>query len=118
MLLIDGWFDHHLDGLVKGYLNLSEEVKSKSRLVIGAWDHMGNSPGELEYPNNRIMGTLNVKAGLERFDYILKGKPYKHEVGSIDAYIVQKIGIGRKIYLSKIKRYIQEILIQQLLNCQ
>lgn len=90
MLLIDGWFDHHLDGLVKGYLNLSEEVKSKSRLVIGPWDHMGNSPGELEYPNNRIMGTLNVKAGLEWFDYILKGKPYKHEVGSIDAYIVQK----------------------------
>lgn len=90
MLLIDGWFDHHLDGLVKGYLNLSTEVKRKSRLVIGPWDHMGNSPGELEYSNSRIMGTLNVKAGLEWFDYMLKGKPYNHEVGSIDAYITQK----------------------------
>lgn len=90
MLLIDGWFDHHLDGLVKGYLNLSEDVKSKSRLIIGPWDHMGNSPGELEYPNNETIGFLKVKAGLEWFDYMLKGKHYKDKVGSIDAYVVGK----------------------------
>lgn len=88
VFMLDGWFDHHLDGSVSGYLGLKDEIKKKSRFIIGPWDHLENSPGELNYPNSKILGAFNVKAALEWFDYMLKGKPYKHELGVIDAYMV------------------------------
>ena len=90
VLVTDGWFDHHLDGSVKGYLNLRDEIKKQSRLVLGPWDHIHSSPGELDYPNANILGTFNIKAGLEWFDHFLKGKKYVKNLGTIDTYVVGK----------------------------
>jgi putative CocE/NonD family hydrolase len=91
LLLTDGWFDHHIDGLIKGYLKLKSDIRKQSRLVLGPWDHIKNSPGELDYPNSNIVGTLSIKAGLEWFDHFLKGKTYDKKLGIIDAY---SIGTG------------------------
>lgn len=74
VFMVEGWFDHHLEGAIKGYEQLSPEIKNVSRLVIGPWDHIGNSPGELDYPNANILGTARIKAGIEWFDIHLKGK--------------------------------------------
>lgn len=77
VFMIEGWFDHHLDGALKGYEQLSPEIKRISRLVVGPWDHVGNSPGELSYPDANLLGTARVKAGLDWFDLHLKGAPAK-----------------------------------------
>ncbi len=34
-----GWYDHHLASAIETWKSLSEECRSKSRLLIGAWDH-------------------------------------------------------------------------------
>lgn len=72
VFVVEGWFDHHLEGALKGYELLPDEIKKSSRLVIGPWDHIGNSPGELGYPDANLLGTARIKAGLEWFAVHLK----------------------------------------------
>jgi uncharacterized protein len=40
MCIVAGWYDHHQEGTVLGFEELSPEVKAHSRLVIGGWNHM------------------------------------------------------------------------------
>lgn len=35
----EGWYDHHLASAIETWRSLSEECKSKSRFLIGAWEH-------------------------------------------------------------------------------
>ena len=35
----EGWYDHHLASAIETWKSLSEECRSKSRFLIGAWDH-------------------------------------------------------------------------------
>lgn len=37
ILMIDGWFDQHLDGMVRDYHKLPEETRRRSRFFIGPW---------------------------------------------------------------------------------
>lgn len=74
VFMVEGWFDHHLEGAFKGYSLLPEEVKRKSKFVVGPWDHIGNSPGDRAYPNANLLGSFRIKAALEWFDIHLKGK--------------------------------------------
>lgn len=69
----DGWADHHLDGSILGFESLSKETQSKSRLIIGPWDHLQNTTGDMSYPGNDKFGLMNVGAYLSWFDYQLKG---------------------------------------------
>lgn len=39
MTVVAGHFDHHLEGTLLGYNLLPEETKSRSRLIVGGWDH-------------------------------------------------------------------------------
>lgn len=78
VFMVEGWFDHHLEGAFKGYDLLSDEIKKKSRFVVGPWDHVGNSPGERSYPDSNLLGTFRIKAALEWFDAHLKGAQYSH----------------------------------------
>ncbi|MCM8711702.1 CocE/NonD family hydrolase [Clostridium sp. SYSU_GA19001] len=39
MCIVAGWYDHHQEGTILGYDELSPEVKAHSRLVIGGWNH-------------------------------------------------------------------------------
>jgi uncharacterized protein len=40
MCIVAGWYDHHQEGTVLGFEEMSPEVKAHSRLVIGGWNHM------------------------------------------------------------------------------
>ena len=35
----EGWYDHHLGSAIETWKSLPKEIKAKSRLVIGAWNH-------------------------------------------------------------------------------
>jgi len=37
--IVAGQFDHHEEGTLLGYERLNPEVKAKSRLILGAWNH-------------------------------------------------------------------------------
>jgi len=93
VFMVEGWFDHHLEGSLKGYELLSPEIRQKSRLVIGPWDHAGNSPGELNYPDANLLGTARIKAGLEWFDIHLKDNP--NHPSPVSYY---RIGTGKWVH--------------------
>lgn len=37
--IVAGWYDHHLEGSLLAYETLLDEIKNKSRLLIGGWNH-------------------------------------------------------------------------------
>ena len=37
--VVAGWYDHHLEGTILGYEKLNDSTKTRSKLVIGAWNH-------------------------------------------------------------------------------
>ena len=39
LTIVAGQFDHHEEGTVLGYERLRPEIKSKSRLILGSWNH-------------------------------------------------------------------------------
>lgn len=39
MTIVAGQFDHHEEGTILGYERLNPEVKAKSRLILGSWNH-------------------------------------------------------------------------------
>jgi len=39
MTIVAGQFDHHEEGTILGYERLSDEVRKRSRLILGAWNH-------------------------------------------------------------------------------
>ena len=39
LTIVAGQFDHHEEGTVLGYERLRPEVKAKSRLILGSWNH-------------------------------------------------------------------------------
>lgn len=45
--------------------------------------------GDLELPNEANGGMLCANAAFEWFEYMLKGKPYSHKLGTIEAYQIQ-----------------------------
>lgn len=82
VVITGGWSDHHLDGSILGFEQLRDEVKAKSKLIIGPWDHIGGTTGNLDYPNNSKFGFMNIDAHLNWFNYQLKseGEEFKSEV--------------------------------------
>ncbi|MFD1776260.1 hypothetical protein [Paenibacillus rhizophilus] len=49
--MVGGWFDIGLGGMEHAYKMLPEETRSRSKMVIGPWDHSFNPSGDLTYPN-------------------------------------------------------------------
>lgn len=39
MTIVAGHFDHHMEGTLLGYELLSPDTKSRSRLIVGGWNH-------------------------------------------------------------------------------
>lgn len=90
--MIAGWFDHHLDGMERAYRKLSENIRSKSRFVIGPWDHAFKTPeGRLEGTPG-LIAPMAVDLALEWFGYHLKGHEYARRIGGVEAYV---IGAGK-----------------------
>lgn len=88
VMIQTGWFDFFLDSMVKTYLRLSDRVRSQSRFVISPWHHGNIVGGDLQFPNDNILGTGLVKDALEWFDHHLKGKPYNHPKGVVETYVM------------------------------
>lgn len=85
VFFVGGWYDHHFEGMLYAWNNLSKSVKDQSRFVIGPWNHVQVSAGQLEYPN----GVINqLKAQLEWFNHHLKDEPYNYSTGNIESYVI------------------------------
>ncbi|MFP7493948.1 CocE/NonD family hydrolase [Terribacillus saccharophilus] len=68
ILITGGWADHHLDGTIYAYESLLPAIKAKSKLIVGPWDHIGNTTGNLDYPFYDKFGFMNISALHEWFD--------------------------------------------------
>ncbi len=87
LYLVGGWYDHHLDGMVCGYENLTDEVKRKSRFVIGPWIHTLQPGGDLTYPNSEYISLIEA---VKWFNHHLKGDSYDHPKGVVESYIIRE----------------------------
>jgi putative CocE/NonD family hydrolase len=81
LMLIGGWFDFFISSMINGYNQLPEETKKESRFIIGPWCH-GPQP---DYPNSQFPSFADT---LEWFDHHLKGKPYNHQKGLVETYVI------------------------------
>ncbi|WP_427813951.1 CocE/NonD family hydrolase [Enterococcus sp. 22-H-5-01] len=83
----EGWFDHNVEGVMTAIKGLRPEIRKKSKILIGPWDHVGNFPGDRTYPNGKKHGEAHVKSMVEWFDRMLRGKgldkPLKSEIYAI-----------------------------------
>lgn len=86
LFLHGGWFDIFFRSQIESYRMLPKEVREKSRFLIGPWNHAGMTGGTLSYPDENRAGLFQLKAALEWFDHQLKGMPYAHNLGVIEAY--------------------------------
>ncbi|MBS4218048.1 CocE/NonD family hydrolase [Bacillus sp. FJAT-49711] len=86
LFLVGGWYDHHLDGMVKGYQKLSEDVKNKSKFVIGPWIHTLKPGGDLEYPNSNYN---SFKEAIKWFNHHLKKEDYSEPKGVVETYVIR-----------------------------
>lgn len=85
VLMIDGWFDQHLDGMVRDYLKLPPTTRAQSRFIVGPWVHSLQPAGDYAYPNQE---RNPLKDALEWFDYRLKGRDYPYPLGEALTYVV------------------------------
>jgi len=84
IMIFAGFYDHHMDGTLLSYELLKPEVKSCSKLVIGAWNHSHEPVATMHHPVNN---SRNIIADIFNwFDDILvrDGQP----TGSIESYII------------------------------
>lgn len=88
IMLQAGWFDVFCRAQIESWRALPAETRARSRFVIGPWHHMGTVGGDLTYPNHAILGPMQIAGAVEWFDYQLKGKPYPHQLGVIEAYSI------------------------------
>lgn len=85
MFIAGGWNDIFIRPELEAFRRMPEEIRSKSRVLIGPWDHQGQANGDIAYPNSNDE-TFFIQSGLEWFDYTLKGREYPHKLGTVDAY--------------------------------
>lgn len=87
VLMVAGWFDHHLDGMLRDYRKLPQGTRAVSRLLVGPWVHTLTSSGDLAYPN----GEINILAEAVRwFDGHLRGVRESLPASEIRAYVVRE----------------------------
>lgn len=88
IMLQGGFFDVFFSAQIDSWRALPAQTRSKSRFVIGPWQHAGMPSGDLDYPGEEILGTLQIAGAVEWFDYQLKGKPYPHQMGVMETYSI------------------------------
>lgn len=80
MTIVAGHFDHHMEGTLLGYELLSDEVKSKSRLIVGGWDHDFKTTPRME----GIVNDKQVNIEEDRFNWLhallIEERVPEHEV--------------------------------------
>jgi len=87
--LTAGWFDIALNGMFASYGQLRPEIREASRMVVGPWAHHMQPYGDLTFPNGSADGPNGgLKAALDWFNTMLKGKAYLEERGVVHAYAI------------------------------
>lgn len=89
VMMQGGWFDVFLRPQMQAFQEFPEEIRAKSRFLIGPWNHGGSPAGDMVFPNEANGGMLCATAAFEWFEYMLKGKAYPHKFGVIEAYQIQ-----------------------------
>lgn len=85
VLMTDGWFDQHVDGMIRDYLKLPDATRAASRFILGPWVHSMQTAGDMPYPNshrNQMLEELNW------FDHHLLGMDYSHDKGDVTTYVI------------------------------
>lgn len=93
MFIEAGWNDIFLRPELEAIRRMPKEIREKSKVLIGPWNHGGETNGDLTYPNSND-DTFFFKNGLMWFDYTLKGKEYPYKLGVVEAY-----NIGGEAYV-------------------
>jgi hypothetical protein len=87
LFLHGGWYDIFLRSEIETFRQLPENIRKKSRFVIGPWGHGGSAVGNaLEFPGEDTLGFLQIKGALEWFNFHLKGMDYHQAVGVVETY--------------------------------
>lgn len=83
-----GWHDIALESAFTIYADLQEDVRHKSRFVVGPWDHSLAPSGDLDYPGHNIMSAGLFREAIEWFDWTLKKEAYAHPLGVLKTYTI------------------------------
>ena len=92
--IIAGWFDHHLKGTLLAYDLLNEDIKKKSRLLVGGWNHFFQPTTGAHEKNH---GAINLnKTMFEWFQALIKGEATQtgishYAIGSDDWHELQQV---------------------------
>ncbi|MBE6008925.1 MAG: CocE/NonD family hydrolase [Lachnospiraceae bacterium] len=71
-----GWYDPHLEGMLKAYKNIRPEIREKSVLFITPCNHKGTLSSDVDLKNAfDLTGKRFVKSKLAWFGYMLKDEP-------------------------------------------
>ncbi|MFA6508544.1 MAG: CocE/NonD family hydrolase [Treponemataceae bacterium] len=57
--VVAGWFDHHLEGTLLAFEELSEKIKKRSELIVGSWTH-DFVPSVAVHPSARAALDINA----------------------------------------------------------
>jgi len=71
-----GWYDPHLEGMLKAYKNIRPDIREKSVLFITPCNHKGTVSSDIELENAfELTGRRFIKSKLAWFSHMLKGEP-------------------------------------------
>lgn len=90
--IVDGWFDHHLNNDIWGYDRLRPEIKAKSKVILGPWDHLNAEPGVLNYANADEYGAGAIREIFDWLEFQLKGNKL---AGAVSGALVYELGAQR-----------------------
>ena len=88
VVFTSGWFDGYCDTLPLMFSALKEDVRAKSRLVMGPWGHQLIPVGDYTSFENAVYGGVDDE--LEWFGHWLCGRPYSKELGVAETYAIGK----------------------------
>ena len=86
-----GWYDPHLEGMLKAYKNIRPEIRKKSVLFITPCNHKGTLSTDIELKNAFDMtGRRFIKSKLAWFAHMLKDEPLDDcfSKGAANVYVI------------------------------
>jgi putative CocE/NonD family hydrolase len=99
MLHVGGWYDIWLRTTTDNYVNLARLKKGPIRLMIGPWNHGGNSrtsTGDVEFGAESAIADFTTGFQLRWFDHFLKGRATGAENDAPVRLFVMGTGDGHK----------------------
>lgn len=86
-----GWYDPHLQGMLRAYDNIRPEIREKSVLIITPCNHKGTLSSDIPLENSfELTGRRFVKSKLAWFGHMLKGEPLPEifTKGQANVYVI------------------------------